>query len=226
VTRLHSILDEALENDYILKNTARKVIVPPCKSTPGVRSMSETEVLKLWDGTEAEDYIVWRILLLTGARIGEVFALRRDDVGPAGLRIDESAVNGGVKCPKNRRTRTAPLADSLRAEVDEWLGTHSNDLFFPNRDGGIYRRTSSHVESILDRGKALIPDLTFRMCRTTFGSLFEGDEGDRTSIMGHHSPDFTLKVYRKGVSDRSKSSVEDLDRRIRSKKVIEIKRAG
>jgi hypothetical protein len=27
-----------------------------------------------------------------------------------GLRVDESAVNGGVKCPKYRKTRMAPLA--------------------------------------------------------------------------------------------------------------------
>ena len=80
--------------------------------------------------------------------------------------------------------------------------------------------------AIIRRGRALgIPDLEFRQVRTTFASLYEGDEADRKSIMGHHSARFTLERYRKPVEDRRKKSVEDLDKRFR--KVVEItKKAG
>jgi integrase len=222
--RLRSIFEEALDNDFIQKNPARKVATPPCKPTPEARSLAESEVHKLWDGSAGRDYLFWRVLIMTGARIGELLALRRGDVGPDGLRIDESAVNGGVKCTKNRKARIAPLADSLRAELVEWMATHKWDLVFPTMHGRVYRRNAELIDGILKRGKVIIPDLTFRMCRTTFGSLFEGDEGDRTSIMGHHSTKFTLEHYRKGVAERQKSSVEALDKRLR--KIVEIKKAG
>ena len=71
------------------------------------------------------------------------------------------------------------------------------------------------------RTAAQIPDLTFRMCRTTFATLFEGDIRDAQAILGHHSPAFPLPVYRKPISARSQTAVEDLDRRL---KVVPIKK--
>jgi integrase len=73
------------------------------------------------------------------------------------------------------------------------------------------------------RKAAQIPDLTFRMCRTTFATLFEGDIRDAQAMLGHHSPAFTLKVYRKPVTARQQSAVEELDRRL---KVIPIKKGA
>ena len=108
--RLHSVLEEALDNDFILKNPVRKVETPPCKPSPGVRSLTEDEVRVLWDKTCGRDYLLWRILILTGARIGEALALTRSDLLPVGLRIDESALNGQPSTTKNRKTRIAPLA--------------------------------------------------------------------------------------------------------------------
>jgi hypothetical protein len=88
----------------------------------------------------------------------------------------------------------------------------------------VCRRSADEIQAIQDRGRELIPGLTFRQCRTTFATLFEGDEADRTSIMGHASTKFTLERYRKPIMERRQRSVEDLDQRLR--KVVEIKRAG
>ena len=89
-------------------------------------------------------------------------------------------------------------------------------------EGGMARilRRPQRQTGSRQRGRELgIPDLTFRMCRTTFASLFEGDEADRSSIMGHTNTKFTLEVYRKPPQERRQRSVEDLDRRL---KVVEM----
>lgn len=222
--RLHSILDEATDNDFIPKNPCRKIETPACTPPVETRSLTEDEIQKLWDGTTGQDYLWWRILILTGARIGELLTLERADIRPDGLMIDEAMVRGTVKLPKRNKKRLAALTDSLRAELEEWLTSHDSRLIFPTPRNLNPRRDSPMTLDILKRGKALVAGLTFRQCRTTFASMFEGDEADRTSIMGHTSPAFTLTRYRKPIQERRQKSVEELDARLR--KVVEIKRAG
>jgi integrase len=220
--RLFSILEEAVDNDYLPRNVARKIETPPCKEPEETRSLTEAEVQALWDGTTGRDYLVWRVLILTGARIGEVLALERADIRPDGLMIDEAIVGGTIKLPKRNKTRLASMADSLRAELAEWLASHECRLIFPSERGHVYRRSAKQIEEILERGRAIIPGVTFRQCRTTFASLFQGDEADRTSIMGHFSTAFTLERYRKPIMERRQVSVEELDKRLR--KVTPIKK--
>ena len=53
----------------------------------------------------------------------------------------------------------------------------------------------------MSRKAAKIPDLTFRMLRTTFATLYNGDLKDAQEILGHHSAAFTLERYRKPLPD-------------------------
>jgi integrase len=120
-----------------------------------------------------------------------------------------------VKLPKRNKIRIAALPESLRAELLEWLDGHGHRLIFPSERGKTYRRNTKEIDVIVTRGRAIIADLTFRMCRTTFASLFEGDAADRTSIMGHYDEKFTLAVYRKPVFERRQKSIEALDQRLK-----------
>ena len=229
-SRLSSMFEEAVDNEYLPKNPARKVESPPdAKPSKETRSLTEAEVQRLFDGTKGRDRMFWRILLLTGARIGEVLALTRDDILPDGLRIDETVVHSAVKLangsalklPKGNKVRLAVLSTDLRAELEAWLGTHTSRLVFPSANGTLYRRSSKEIQAIVARGRKVgIPDLQYRMCRTTFASLYDGDEADRTSIMGHYSTKFTLERYRKPVQVRRQQAVENLDRRFQ--KVVEM----
>ncbi len=230
--RLHSVMEEAVDNDYIEKNPCRRVEIPPCKPSEGTRSLTEAEVALLWDQSIGFDYIIWRLLILTGVRPGEMCPLTRMDITAEGLLIDEAVVNYGcylpggavTKLPKGNKVRVAVLTASLRSELEEWLTTHGNELVFPDRRGKLYRPTNRDLTGVLARGRTLVPDLSFRMCRTTFASLFQGDEADRTSIMGHHSTAFTLERYRKPIMERRQKSVEDLEQRLRN--VVPIRRIG
>ena len=219
--RLHSILEEAMDNDFIVKNPARKIETPKCKPPVETRSLTEAEVQALWDGTAGRDYLVWRILIMTGARPGEVLALESIDLRPDGLMIDQAMVSGTVKLPKRNKIRLAALPESLRAELEEWMAGRSHRLVFPSTTGKVCRLSADEIQAIVTRGRLIVPGLTFRQCRTTFATLFDGDEADRSSIMGHTSTAFTLKRYRKPIMERRQQSVEELDRRL---KVVSIKK--
>ena len=81
--------------------------------------MTEAEVQRLWDKIDGRDYVMWRVLLLTGARINELLALERAAVLPEGLRIDESALFRQASTTKNKKARVAPILVSLREELED-----------------------------------------------------------------------------------------------------------
>ena len=168
--RLHSIFEEACDNDFVPKNPCRKIELPRCKPAGSTRSLSEEEVRRLWDATTGEDYLMWRIAILTGARIGEVLALDRTDLVPDGLRIDQSALEGQASSTKNKKSRIAPIPASLRDELEEWLAANKSHPLFPTATGKLHRRSDAQMRDLLERTRsaAKIPDITFRMCRTTF----------------------------------------------------------
>jgi integrase len=142
--------------------------------------------------------------------------MNRGDLMAEGLRIDESARNGHAETTKNKKARLVPLPDSFRGELEEFLETHPHHLLFTSPGGKMLRRNDIYIRGILERSRtaAEIPDLTYRMCRTTFATLFEGDIKDAQEILGHHSPAFTLSVYRRPIAARQQRAVNALDRRL------------
>jgi integrase len=129
---------------------------------------------------------------------------------------------GQASYTKNKKSRVAPIPASLRAELEEWLAANKHNLLFPTPTGKMHRRDDDHMVDLRERAQATakIPDLTFRMCRTTFATLFDGDIADVQASLGHHAAEFTLRHYRKSVTARHQAAVEELDRKL---KVVPIK---
>jgi integrase len=218
---IHKMFAEAVENGYVVKNPAHRVTMPRCKPPEETRAMGEAEVRALFTKTEGRDRLEWRTMVLTGIRIGELLALRKDDLVDGVLRIDESSFEGKSSTTKNGKTRYAPLPNSLNCELEDWAKGIPGEFFFPTRTGTMAGRTNPRVQDMLERARAAagIPDLTFRMCRTTFTTLFEGDIRDAQAILGHGTADFTMRAYRKPIVERQRASLEELDARLSGKVV-------
>lgn len=228
---LHAMLEEAVDNDVIAKNPTRRIDMPDCKPAEETRSLTVDEVNRLWHAVEGQDHLIFRVMILTGARPNELFALKRDDYLGNVLRFDESIVRGGKGLgfgpTKNRKIRFAPVPGSLRAEVDAWLVTRPEEretTIFASPTGGRISH-DGYGREILSRARtaAKIPDLSFRMLRTTFATLYDGDLKDAQEILGHHSPEFTLQRYKKPLPERAAEASEDLDAKL-SAKVISIRK--
>jgi integrase len=217
-------LNEAVENDFILKNPARNVVLPNCAASKETRSLTPEEVYRLWEKSSGRDYVMWRVLILCGPRIGECLALKKSDITPDGLLIDESAYEGQAASTKNRKIRIVPLPAVLRSELGDWARSIAGELLFPNRNGGMLNRKGEEVTPMFKRARkaAGIPDLTFRMCRTTFATLYDGDPRDLQESLGHSSLKVTMGVYRKPRAERQQVSADELEARL-AKKVVPIK---
>ena len=97
----------------------------------------------------------------------------------------------------------------------EWLAGSNHRLLFPSPLGKVYHRSSDDIQAIVERGRALIPDLTFRQCRTTFATLFEGDEADPSGIIGPHVNRVYPRALSQALQERRQRSIEELDKRLK-----------
>lgn len=217
---LKSTLEEAYENDFIPKNPARKVERPACQPTEPSRSLTEAEVLRLLRSLSGLPRLLFRILILTGLRIGEVLALKWGDIGPDFIRVDETVLDRSFGPPKSRKTRLVPIPQSLQRELKAWrefaVEAPEDGLLFPSRQEGkpLSRRSRTVLGWLYSaRKSAEIADLDFRMCRRTFATLVEGDVKDVQEMLGHAQAETTLEHYKKPVWERQREMVEKLDRR-------------
>jgi len=214
---LHAALEEAVENDYLPKNPARKLQIPDCRPHEETRALAEAEVSRLFGSLSGEDRLFFRIMILTGARLGEALALKRDDLTPGVLRFDQGAVGYDLGPTKTRRIRVVAIPLVLEVEIRHWLGmqVQTSPLLFPSAKGGV-RHRNHWPAGLLKRARAAagIPDLTFRMCRATCATLLDADIADVQAVLGHTRARMTLEHYRKTVPERQRAAIEELAGRL------------
>ena len=74
----HELFVEAVENGYVAKNPARRIVLPRCRDHQETVALTEQKVLSIWDNTSGRDRLMWRMLFMTGCRPGEMFALQKN----------------------------------------------------------------------------------------------------------------------------------------------------
>lgn len=213
---MNGILEEAHEEGYIERNPCRRVKVPACKPSKETQPITHEQAAALIAGTKGRTRLVWWIILATGARIGEVLALTRDDLLRDELRIDEGCTQGRAHQTKSKKIRFAPLPPRLHSELLAWLKTHDNVLIFPSLVGKILQRYSHSVIKMMKEGREAtgVKTLTFRAGRTTFATLYQGDLKDLQATLGHASLDMTLGPYRKSIHKRALTAATEMEDRL------------
>jgi integrase len=106
--------------------------------------------------------------------------------------------------------------------LERWAASQPPDgLLFPNSRQKMDTRSGDAMRAIYGniRTSTKIPDLTPRMCRTTFATLFQGDPRDVQDILGHSTVNLTMEFYRRPIAARQQASVEELEARLTGKVV-------
>lgn len=218
-----SILESAQANGYIQRNPAHDVKVPrAARPKSATRSLTEAEAQRVIASVDPAERLIWRLLLQAGLRISEVFGLRPHDLLPGRwLQIERQSVYGAAELQevKNRKVRRVPIGEDLWRDLEAHAGDSKTYLFPAPLTGGPQYRQSRAVALMLERARAAsgIPHLTYRMCRTTFATLWRGDIADVQAIAGHHSAAFTVENYRRPIAERQLAGADELERRLRPK---------
>jgi integrase len=236
-TYIKAILDEAVEQDFIAKNPARKLTMPVTRK-PSTRTLTLDEIAELLAEMSGRDRLIVRGFLVLGLRPGEFFALRRNDrVAPNYLAIDEaiSPITGVIEPKTPESCASVWMPQSLAIELNFWMDAQKDQrpeaFLFPSRSGTPLsannflkrvlqkagertRRKLKEREVEVSEGflKGLTHQALRRSCATHMQSY--GSVKDIQAHLRHASPNLTANVYMQVIPATVRAAVESLDQKL------------
>lgn len=222
---LSSILDEAVELEFIIKNPAAKLAVPRSgKKISGVHLTPEQIPIVLFNLSDRDRLIV-RMFLVLGLRPGELFALRWNDKAQNSLRVDTSITDGiEVETKTEGSNASVWLPVSVDKELEWWRsaakGASPDTFIFPSTRGTAIS-TNNFLSRVLKQAgkKAGVPGVTHQMLRRTCSTYMAQltTVKDVQAHLRHTTAKTTLEHYIKSVPESVRVAVESLDHLLKSK---------
>ena len=119
---MKAILDEAIEQEFLSKNSARKLEMPHTRKV-SQGTVTPDEIAAIMSQLNTRDQLIVRMFLVLGLRPGELFALRRDDKLAGRIRINESvSSNRLLVAPKTEASISYVwLPQTIETALDFWL---------------------------------------------------------------------------------------------------------
>jgi integrase/recombinase XerC len=164
-------------------------------------------------GTAKRNYALIQLMLQTGLRVGEIAALRHED-----LRINERSGSVRVREGKGRKEREVPLNTTARKALRDYLDTlevcdHHAPVFRSSRGTPLsVRAIQQSVSTIAARaGIKRIPVSAHTLRHTFAVNYLKGNRGnlvELSNVMGHESLNTTAIYTRPSREDLS----NDLER--------------
>jgi integrase len=218
-----AILEEAIDQDFLTKNPARKLTTPETRAE-NKRFLTMDEIPRVLSRLPIREELILRMTLVLGLRPGELFALQWNDVDGYSLRLDEATVDGKIyptlKTKQSRGYVAVPA--SLRSGLANWKAINrprsEKDLIFPNSRGGVYRVDNYRADVLRPALKRIeqetgIDGIDFRACRRTCATLLSQHGGVKEvqAHLRHSRATTTLEVYIQEVPEAVRNAVERLD---------------
>lgn len=236
---LRSALGEAVALGHLQRNPALPVKIERQPARKAGVSWTQTQARAFLEANSTvPDAPLWRLALLTGARIGELLALKVSDYDKTArtLRIERTLTRNPDKVSGSRRavgrtkteagTRSFPLSPDAVAAIETQLAARESlkekageawqeeGWLFPLDDGRL--APYEHARWLWDRALKRAPDvprIRTHDLRVTFISLAlrRGVKPEVVARMvGHSSPLITLRIYRQVFEDEFEEAREML----------------
>lgn len=220
---LSSVLDSAVEYDYLATNPARGVRFPPQQPAREHKVLDSEALSKLLVQLTEPAKTMVALIGLTGMRIGELLALRwrSVDLGAGTLKVSESVFQGRFQRPKSERSvrviPLGPVAQSLlREHRDRSVSSALDDLIF-SRNGRSSYLESHLLQRVLQPAaeRANLGRITWHQFRHVHASVLH-DLGVPAKVaqkqLGHASVETTLNTYTHVIPETHRQAVERLER--------------
>jgi len=228
---LKSIFAEAVEQDFLHKSSARSLKVPNLKDVPKPY-LSVDEVKRLLAAATGRDRVLLRLMLVTGLRPSELFALRWSSLDETRrcLSVTESVYRGEIR-PFTKTTHsgsrkelmTVFLPDPVVADLVALKASQPQQVFggaemqatyfiFRNRKGFIYKENYQvRVLNLLAK-KAKISHVNFQILRRTVATLAQqlGSPKDIAGILRHKNVDTAALHYTQQMDETVRGTAEKL----------------
>ena len=220
-TWLKAAIEEAIDQDFLLKNPARKLEMPVTRKTCK-RYLSTEEIHKLLIALVGRDRLIARTLIVCALRPGELFALRWRNVLDGQLRIEEAVYHGEPGPTKTEGSAAlVAMPVSLQKELEVWREScdypGADEFVFPSRTGTPLDAHNYLRRVLKPRAKRVgIEGLTFQALRRTFATQVHGigTVKDAQTQLRHSNATTTMNVYTQEIPSSVKATVEALDQKL------------
>jgi len=223
---MKAIFEEAIDQGFVEKNPARKLIVPKELRRVDKTTLTWEQLRLVLASAPLRDRILLILDMTETFRPSELFALRWSgfDMGGNTLTVSQTVYRGKLrdygKTKMSLRTVHAP--EGLANELWLWKQACPNptpDAFiFPNsrkrngvRRNGFIRTDNYRARVLKPLAKKLeLPKLNFQVLRRTMATLAQtkGSIKDVQGILGHSKADTTVNVYMQSIEDSVKHTQE------------------
>lgn len=206
---LKAILNRAFDEDLVADNTAWRRVKPfPKVDEARVRFLTDAEGVRLVNACQSDLRQLVNAALLTGARYGELVAMRVNDVN-----IKDAQVY--IAQSKSGKPRYIPLnAEGVALFRKLTIGGKGTDLVFTRKNGAAWGK-NHHVRALAEACKVakITPAISFHELRHTYASHLAKAKVDLLTIsklLGHADTRITSKHYAHLTDKTLAAAVEHL----------------
>jgi integrase len=238
---VRDIFAEAVDQDFLVKDPARKLKVPAQLRATDTTTLSWDELRLALSKLNLRDRILLELDMTNALRPSELFAFRwkRFDHRASTLTVAETVYKGKIRdWGKTKKSLTViyiprQLADDLQAwrrECEEnareafskrkrkSASLSPDDFIFQNEDGG-FLDTDNYRKRVLHKiaRELELPKLTFQVIRRTIATLAQkkGTIKDVQGVMRHSRTATTTDVYMQEIPASVQSTINSINSELR-----------
>lgn len=238
---IRDIFAEAVDQDFLVKDPARKLKVPAQLRATDTTTLTWDQLRLALSKLSLRDRILLELDMTNALRPSELFAFRwkRFDYKASTLTVAETVYKGKIRdWGKTKKSLTVihiprQLADDLeawRVECEarareafskgerESAALSPDDFMFENEDGG-FLDTDNYRKRVLHKvaRELQLPKLTFQVIRRTIATLAQkkGTVKDVQGVMRHSRTATTTDVYMQEIPASVQSTINSINSELR-----------
>jgi integrase len=215
-TYLKAVLEEAVDQEMLAKNPARKLDRLRTKKVD-TRVYTLEEIGRMLAGLTGREHLVAHALVTLGLRPGELFGARRKDWQGRQLYIRQTFSHGrlqdGVKTEGSEGYVAVP--EKLQAELLMWTLTNvgtPDDFIFKSGSKVNPLNPDNYLRRVFKAAceKVGVKDATLQAFRRSFATHFQGQGNvkDAQGQLRHSDVTTTLGIYTKTIPESQFAAVE------------------
>jgi integrase len=226
---VRDIFAEAVEQDFLTKDPARRVTVPSQLRDTDRTTLTWGQLRDALSHLALRDRVLLELDMTNALRPSELFALRWKcfNYAESKMRVFETVYNGAIRTwGKTRKSLgrvhlPKELAEDLRLWKQECPDSSPEAFIFPDAKGG-FMDTGNYRKRVLHKlARDLgLPKLTFQVIRRTIATLAQkkGTVKDVQGLLRHSRAATTTDVYMQEIPESVQATINAIHAELRKKK--------
>jgi integrase len=225
---LRDIFFEAVDQDYLQKDPARKVKVPKQLRESDKTTLTWEQLRKVLGALSLRDRVLLELDMTDALRPSELFALRwkRFNHQKRTMTLAETVYKGKIRTrgKTKKSLGVIHLPRKLAADLSSWkrqCPDKSPEAFiFANKLGG-FRCSSNYRKRVLHAvaEELKLPRLTFQIIRRSIATLAQkkGTVKDVQGLLRHSRAATTTDIYMQEIPESVQATVDSINQELRKK---------